>query len=374
MKFRFFLLLSIFSILALVLAACGPNTPEANNQEDNSAPSENSSENTVDDVMEDPAPSEMTPMVEVSDQDASGGSVTVDKVVAADPGWIVIHTESDGAPGPIVGYSQVDAGESNAVAVEIDVDAATEMLFAMLHVDAGTPGTYEFPGDDGPVSVDGSVVVVPFSVSLPMSDMTPSVSVSDQETSGKVVIEEVVAAESGWIVIHTESDGAPGPVIGFAQVSEGTNSNVEVEIDLGAATENLFAMLHVDAGTAGTYEFPGDDGPVRVDDAVVMMPFRITAADTGMGSPGDEVTVMVQDSRFQAKEVTVKVGTTITWVMDANFPHTVTADDGSFDSGRLGSGDTFTITFDEVGEFPYYCAFHGGPGGSGMAGTVTVTE
>lgn len=34
----------------------------------------------------------------------------------------------------------------------------------MLHVDAGTEGTYEFPGDDGPVTVDGDVLTMPFMV------------------------------------------------------------------------------------------------------------------------------------------------------------------------------------------------------------------
>jgi plastocyanin len=60
--------------------------------------------------------------------------------------------------------------------------------------------------------------------------------------------------------------------------------------------------------------------------------------------------------------------------MDASFSHTVTADDGSFDSGTLSSGKSFSYTFNTAGDFPYHCTFHGGPGGEGMAGTVTVTE
>ncbi len=60
--------------------------------------------------------------------------------------------------------------------------------------------------------------------------------------------------------------------------------------------------------------------------------------------------------------------------MNASFPHTVTADDGSFDSGTLNGGQSFSYTFEQPGEYPYYCALHGAPGGVGMAGTVTVTE
>ena len=50
-----------------------------------------------------------------------------------------------------------------------------------------------------------------------------------------------------------------------------------VEIDADMATETLFAMLHVDAGAIGDYEFPGDDVPARdADDNVVVTPFVVT--------------------------------------------------------------------------------------------------
>ncbi len=205
-------------------------------------------------------------------------------------------------------------------------------------------------------------------------EITPSVSVSDQDASGgTVTVDEVVAAQLGWMVIHAQADGAPGPVIGFSQVQEGTSNDVSVEIDLDAATETLYAMLHVDAGTAGTYEFPGDDGPAMADGSVVVTPFSVTLPQETGGSM-EEVMVTIGDSFFDAENLTVKAGTTVTWVMNANFPHTVTADDGSFDSGGLSDGQTFSITFDQAGEFPYYCSFHGGPGGAGMSGVVTVTE
>lgn len=208
------------------------------------------------------------------------------------------------------------------------------------------------------------------------STVTPSVTVTDQDASnGTVTIPDVTAAQLGWIVIHADADGTAGPVIGYSQVQEGDNKDVTVKIDLSAATETLYAMLHVDAGTPGTYEFPGDDVPVKVNDAVVVKPFKVTLPQANMGESGNnDVTVMVNDSRFVEKSITIPVGTTVTWVMDANFQHTVTADDGSFDSGRLSNGQTFSYTFNTAGEFPYYCTIHGGPGGEGMSGTITVTN
>jgi plastocyanin len=49
--------------------------------------------------------------------------------------------------------------------------------------------------------------------------------------------------------------------------------------------------------------------------------------------------------------------------------HTVTADEGSFDTGNIGQGESKTVTFDKVGTFSYHCTYH-----SNMTGTVVVEE
>ncbi|HET9223494.1 MAG TPA: plastocyanin/azurin family copper-binding protein, partial [Roseiflexaceae bacterium] len=84
--------------------------------------------------------------------------------------------------------------------------------------------------------------------------------------------------------------------------------------------------------------------------------------------------VSIKDFEFAPKEITVNVGDTISWKNDGAAPHTVTADDGSFDSGNLNAGGTFSQTFDKAGTIPYYCMLHGAKGGTGMAGTITVAE
>jgi uncharacterized surface protein with fasciclin (FAS1) repeats len=116
---------------------------------------------------------------------------------------------------------------------------------------------------------------------------TPSVTASDQESDGNsVIVENVVAAQAGWMVIHADADGRPGPVLGQTPVAPGTTDNVVVILDEPIAGETpLWAMLHVDAGVRGTYEFPGADVPAMVDDAIVMAPFVATA-------PGGEVELM----------------------------------------------------------------------------------
>ena len=72
---------------------------------------------------------------------------------------------------------------------------------------------------------------------------------------------------------------------------------------------------------------------------------------------------------FSPNPVEVKVGETVTWINDDSGRHTVTSEDGVFDSGMMGKGQSFSYTFDKAGEYPYFCSPH-----PTMAGTVVVTE
>ena len=105
-------------------------------------------------------------MVEISNQTVVRGIVVVPKVVSVGPGWLVIHADAAGKPGDVIGQQSVQAGENVAISVQIDTAKATPKLYAMLHVDAGTIGTYEFPGEDVPAANDSEVVNVGFDAML----------------------------------------------------------------------------------------------------------------------------------------------------------------------------------------------------------------
>lgn len=73
---------------------------------------------------------------------------------------------------------------------------------------------------------------------------------------------------------------------------------------------------------------------------------------------------------YSVNVLQVKVGDTVTWTNDDSaMIHTVTATDGSFDSGFLDSGDEWSYTFTEAGEFEYLCTPH-----PWMMAKVVVTE
>lgn len=101
------------------------------------------------------------PSVTVSDQDLRGGQVTIDAAALDEPGYVVIHADADGSPGRVIGNSGLFSGERRDLSIGVDAESMTPTVYAMLHYDDGD-GEYEFPGDDGPVTVDGSVVVEGF--------------------------------------------------------------------------------------------------------------------------------------------------------------------------------------------------------------------
>ena len=70
-------------------------------------------------------------------------------------------------------------------------------------------------------------------------------------------------------------------------------------------------------------------------------------------------TVDIVGLAFDPADLTIEVGDTVTWTNDdPGMLHTITAVDGSFDSGFLNDGDTWSYTFAEPGEFEYFCTPH----------------
>lgn len=110
----------------------------------------------------------------------------------------------------------------------------------------------------------------------------------------------------------------------------------------------------------------------------------LTATTTGGGGGGGNgggasASVTIQDFSFSPVDDTIRAGATLTWTNNGPSSHTVTSDDGSFDSGTLAapsgsdpyggrtSGASYTRTFPAAGTFAYHCTIH-----PGMTGTITV--
>jgi len=98
-----------------------------------------------------------------------------------------------------------------------------------------------------------------------------------------------------------------------------------------------------------------------------------TPAGGTIGGSGTTVVKVVSDpntvGKFDPTPISVTAGQSVEWdFTDSSAPHTVTADDGSFDSCSQNSGTKFVVTFSKAGDVKYHCTLH-----SQMLGDVKVS-
>lgn len=158
---------------ATALSACGSNGSSAppaaapsSSAAATSAATSGSASNSA------PAPAAVSGTMDAANQSGDGKSVTVASVtVDADGkgGWIALHTDVSGKPGPVKYFVAVPAGASSKVVIPTPEGIPTGDYWPMLHVDDRAVGTYEFPkvaGADLPAMSNGMVVMKKITVTV----------------------------------------------------------------------------------------------------------------------------------------------------------------------------------------------------------------
>ncbi len=223
---------------------------------------------------------ELTPSVTVQNQRiAPATEVTVDNVVVADNGFVVIHEQNEaGQIGDFFGSSvllNAVPGIFNNVDITLDRSVAEgETLYAMLHSDNGD-GVYTNPTDDPPVlDAGGNVISPPFVVTI-----LNRVVVADQTAGGnndQITIAESTYLDNGFVVIHeADGNGNVSPtIIGISDyLDPGSNFDLVIDLDREVVDgETLFAMLHEDSNGNQGYDGAVTDRPVEDDDELVIAP------------------------------------------------------------------------------------------------------
>jgi plastocyanin len=102
--------------------------------------------------------------------------------------------------------------------------------------------------------------------------------------------------------------------------------------------------------------------------AVLVTGFGGGQSGATAGSATAANTVTIKNFAFSPNPITVKTGTTLTVVNDDTITHTLTADNGAFDTGDLAGGRRARLTLDRPGTYTYHCQIH-----TFMTGTVRVS-
>jgi plastocyanin len=187
----------------------------------------------------------------------------------------------------------------------------------------------------------------------------------------RIVDDDANGFQPGTITI------ARGDTVTFVNLDDDAHTATGAGFDTGIFQPGQLVTVTFDEAGAFPYAcqiHPVMTGVIEVSDggaAVAASPDASPIASPVAATPGasgEMTTVTIVDFSFDPQEITITAGSTVTWRNDDAVPHTATADDQSFDTGMLNAGDEASHTFDEPGEYPYFCAFH-----PSMTGVVIVT-
>jgi plastocyanin len=89
---------------------------------------------------------------------------------------------------------------------------------------------------------------------------------------------------------------------------------------------------------------------------------------SGHQALADGPTIKIANFTFDPPTLTVKAGTTVTWVNADDIPHLVSEKDGKFHSSALDTGEKFSQTLSTAGTVKYFCAIH-----PQMTGKIIIT-
>src|ERR1700719_2083019 len=71
----------------------------------------------------------------------------------------------------------------------------------------------------------------------------------------------------------------------------------------------------------------------------------------------EDTNITIDNFTFTPAELTVKVGTTVTWTNSDDIPHTIVSA-GKFRSKALDTDNSFSFTFTAAGDYKYFCSLH----------------
>ncbi len=75
-------------------------------------------------------------------------------------------------------------------------------------------------------------------------------------------------------------------------------------------------------------------------------------------APTATAKVMIDNFTFAPAELTISVGTTVTWDNHDDIPHSVVEKNKLFRSQALDTEESYSFTFAQAGTYDYFCGLH----------------
>ncbi|MFA5129997.1 MAG: plastocyanin/azurin family copper-binding protein [Patescibacteria group bacterium] len=193
-----------------------------------------------------------------------------------------------------------------------------------------------------------------------------------------IIIVLAIAIGLGYWWMMTKVPSSPKPVAP-TQTSQQQNGDSSLPSDATTVSTSPSTSTPTDVGTAAptnvgiqtgtaTPPAPTAQHPTPTQPQQPLPTDTTTVSNQKLALPTIEY-VNISNMAFSPAIVGIKKGTVVKWSNDDSVVHTVTEDNGAFNSPALNPTDGFTFTFSEVGTYNYHCSIH-----PSMKGTVKVTE
>ena len=267
-----------------------------------------------------------------------------------------------------VTYTVSDASGNQATAVRtVIVEDSTPPTIALIgsnpvtveagstYTDAGATATDAYDGD-----LTSSITTTSDVDVNTVGTYTVTYTVSDSSANSATASRTVNVVDTTAPVITIIGANPVDVDLGATYSDAGATAT---DVHDGDLTSSITVSSNVDTNTAGTYTVTYTVSDAAGNQATET---RTVNVIDNSNNPTTHY-IDIQGYAFSPSSITINVGDTIVWTNYDSASHTVTSNDGTFDSGGISTGNTFSFTFTSAGTFNYYCSPH-----PNMTGSVTV--
>lgn len=245
----------------------------------------------------------------LADQRVEGTSLAVDSVTLPSDGWVVARVDDGGAPGRIIGISELlRPGVVARVPIPFFVPITEDTtVHASIHVDLDRDGTFTYEAPDSLIDeiatfANGEAATAVARVELLPPLQPAEATLLEQRTDGtSVQAAAAVLPAPGFVALMSNIQGGPGDVLAITERLEaGTVADIEFIPDPPLRVSGLvFLVVWVDRDEDGLFDPAGDDVAVRVDGSLAEASAVMTVV------PTEPVSITVSDQEGDGAVLTI---------------------------------------------------------------------
>tara|TARA_Y100000766_G_scaffold3380_1_gene2615 strand:- start:3057 stop:6032 length:2976 start_codon:yes stop_codon:yes gene_type:complete len=268
--------------------------------------------------------------------------------------YTVTYTVSDASGNQATAVRTVIVEDSTPPSITLLGSTPVSVEAGSSYSDAGATATDSYDGD-----LTSSIATNNNVDSNTVGSYTVTYTVTDSSGNTATASRTVNVVDTTAPVITISGANPVDVDLGTTYNDAGASANDANDGDL---TSSITVSSNVDTNTVGTYTVT-----YTVSDAAGNQATETRTVNVVDNNNPTTHYIDIQGYAFSPSSITINVGDTIVWTNYDSASHTVTSNDGTFDSGSITNGNTFSFTFTSAGTFDYYCAPH-----PSMTGSVTV--